>query len=61
MLTTPQHHADMLLRQWQALHSLPPEERIERLFLDFFAPPPPSDLEYEITLRQITETMMEAA
>lgn len=54
---TSQQSADLMLQQWQALRALPPEERIEKLFTDFFAPPPPSDLLYEITLRDVTEAM----
>jgi hypothetical protein len=57
---TPQQHADLALRQWQGLRSLPPDERIEILMRDFFAPPPASDLEYEITLRNVAMEMESA-
>lgn len=57
---TPQMSADAALQQWQALRSLPPDERIEVLMAEFFAPPPESDLLYEITLRNVA-TEMESA
>jgi hypothetical protein len=57
MSLNSQQEADFLLRQWQSLRSLPPPERIERLFLDFFAPPLASDFEYEITLRNVAMEM----
>jgi hypothetical protein len=57
---TNQQQADVLLRVWQEHRALPPDERIEALMADFFAPPPASDLEYEITLRNVS-TEMESA
>ena len=59
-MVTPQQSADLALQQWQSLRALPPEDRIEALMADFFAPPPPSDCEYEITLRNIMEIMANA-
>ncbi len=56
-MVIPQQSADIALRQWQSLRSLPPEDRIEALMADFFAPPPPSEFEYELTLRNISEVM----
>lgn len=56
-MVTPQQHADAALARWQSLRSLPPDERIEVLMAEFFQPPPVSDLEYEITLRNITMEM----
>jgi hypothetical protein len=54
---TNQQTADAILQQWQSLRALPPDERIEALFFDFFAPPPASDMEYEITLRNVAMEM----
>ncbi len=59
-MVTPQESADLALRQWQSLRSLPPEDRIDALMANFFAPPPASDFEYEITLRNISEIMADA-
>lgn len=59
-MVTPQQTADLALQQWQSLRSLPPEDRIDALMANFFAPPPPSDFEYELTLRYISEIMSHA-
>jgi hypothetical protein len=44
-----------------ALHQinagLTPDQRIEALMRDFFAPPPASDFEYETTLRDVAIAM----
>jgi len=57
-----QHHANIALREWQRLKPAYPEpiDRIQALVSDFFAPLPPSDIEYEITLRDISEIMAHA-
>ncbi len=52
-----QQQADILLRQWQSLRALPPEDRIEALFLDFFSPLPPCEVEYEAMLVRVREEM----
>jgi hypothetical protein len=54
-----QQSANLALSQWQALRSagLTPQQRIEQLFADFFAPIPPSDIEYQATLNRIAEEM----
>jgi hypothetical protein len=54
---TPQQNANVALVIWQQLRAegLTPEQRIERLMADFFAPVPPSDVEYEATLRNVAE------
>jgi hypothetical protein len=54
---TNQQFADTALAQWQELRALPADERIEVLFNQFFAPPPPSDLEYQILLNRVHEEM----
>ena len=54
-----QQKADLLLAQWQSLRSLPPDERIERLFLDFFAPLDMTDVEFEAVLREVGAAMRE--
>lgn len=54
---TPQMSADIALQQWQALRSLPPDERIEILMADFFAPLQPCDVEYEANMRRVYEEM----
>lgn len=58
---TSQEEASLLLQQWQALRSLPPDERIEILMADFFAPPPESDLLYELTLQCVSAEMEEVS
>jgi hypothetical protein len=57
---TSQMNADIALQQWQSLRALPPDERIEVLMAEFFSPPIASDLEYEITLRNIAMEMESA-
>jgi hypothetical protein len=59
---TNQQTADLALAQWQALRNagLAPEQRIERLMSDFFAPIPPGDAEYDVTLNSIAEIMAAA-
>src|SRR5579862_6239933 len=54
-----QQKADLLLAQWQSLRSLSPDERIERLFLDFFAPLDMTDVEFEAVLREVGLAMRE--
>ena len=56
---TAQDEATKLLEQWQALRrlGLAPEERLERLMGEFFAPPFPTDAEYEATLRNVAEAI----
>lgn len=56
-MTTRQQEADIALRIWQQHRALPPDERIEVLMAEFFRPPPPSDLEYEIVLRDVAAEM----
>jgi hypothetical protein len=57
MSLNSQQEADLLLQQWQSLRSMPPDERIELLFLDFFLPPPESDFLYELTMRCVQSAM----
>ena len=45
------------LQAWQQLRALPPDERIEALFASFFLPPSETDLEFEVTLRNVSEVM----
>jgi hypothetical protein len=54
-----QQSANLELAKWQALRNagLTPEQRMERLMSDFFAPMPPSDIEYQATLNRIAEEM----
>jgi hypothetical protein len=54
-----QQSANLELAQWQSLRNagLTPEQRIEALFADFFAPIPPSEIEYQATLNRIAEEM----
>lgn len=59
-MVTPQQSADLALQQWQALRALPPDQRIDALMADFFAPPAETDLEYEITMRNVTVEMAHA-
>lgn len=54
---TSQQHADILLRRWQALRPLAPEERIQRLIDDFFSPLPPTEIEFDLTLDRVREEM----
>lgn len=54
---TPQMQANTALQQWQSLRALPPDERIEILMAEFFSPPLATDLEYEITLRNVAMEM----
>lgn len=55
---TNQHKADAALQQWQSLRALPPDERIEVLMAEFFAPSiQPCDVEYEATLRNVAMEM----
>lgn len=54
---TPQMHADEALQAWQAMRALPPEERIERLFLEFFFPPIESDVRYQDQLNAVMAAM----
>lgn len=54
---TNQQQADAALQQWQALRSLPPDERIEVLMAEFFAPLQPCDVEYEANMRRVYEEM----
>lgn len=57
MTLSSQQEADCLLGIWQRSRELPPEQRLEKLFLDFFSPPLASDMEYEITLRNVAMEM----
>lgn len=59
MSLSPQQYADAALQRWQELRGLPPEERIEILFQDFFSPPIALDCEYEATLRRVSDAIME--
>jgi hypothetical protein len=54
---TNQQTADALLQIWQQHRALPPEDRIEALMASFFIPPSETDLEFEITLRNVAEAM----
>lgn len=54
---TNQQEADCLLGIWQRSRDLPPEQRLEKLFLDFFSPVPPGDVEYAAILRNVAIEM----
>jgi hypothetical protein len=58
-MPTSQQTADEAVIQWQSLRSegLSPGERLEVLMRDFFAPVPPGDIEYDLTLRDVAEQM----
>jgi hypothetical protein len=57
MMPTNQQTADHLLSIWQASRELPPEERLEILMQNFFAPIPPCDVEYAAQLAAVSEAM----
>jgi hypothetical protein len=61
-MASSQQTADEALALWQSLRAagLTPDQRLEVLMRDFFAPPSPVDAEYEITLRYVA-AVMEAA
>jgi hypothetical protein len=56
---TSQQSADAALQKWQELRNagLTDEQRIERMFAEFFAPPPTSSIEFDITMRKVHEEM----
>jgi hypothetical protein len=54
---TSQQSADLALAQWQALRALPPDARIESLMASYFLPPSETDLEYDLTMKRVTEEM----
>jgi hypothetical protein len=58
-MPSSQQTANEALIHWQALRAegLTPAERLEVLMRDFFSPPSPSDLQYEITLRDVAFEM----
>lgn len=56
-MTTAQQHADALLAQWQSLRKLPPEDRIELLFVRFFAPLSLEDIEFDAVMREVHEVI----
>jgi hypothetical protein len=58
-MVTRQQHADAALQHWQDLRARfpDPEDRIEALMIDFFRDPIASAVEYEATLRQVSEEM----
>jgi hypothetical protein len=57
---TSQQTADALLQIWQQHRALPPEQRIEALMASFFLPPSETDLEFEVTLRNVATEMADA-
>jgi hypothetical protein len=61
-MTTRQQHADAALQHWQDLRErFPnPEDRIDQLMRDFFRHPVASAVEYDATLRQVSEAMEDA-
>lgn len=54
--------ANEALARWQSLRTegLSPADRLEVLMRDFFEPPNPSDILYELTLRDIAAEMAAA-
>jgi hypothetical protein len=58
-MATNQQNADAALQHWQDLRArFPnPEERIEQLMFEFFRHPVASAVEYDATLRQVSEAM----
>jgi hypothetical protein len=61
-MSSAQQTANEALARWQALRAagLTPDQRLEVLMADFFAPPSPTMAEYEITQRYVA-AIMEAA
>jgi hypothetical protein len=57
---TSQQTADRDLAIWQAHRALTPRERMEMLFFDFILPPAVSAVEYDATLRRVSEEMSDA-
>lgn len=57
-----QQTASEALARWQSLRAegLTPADRLEVLMRDFFEPPSPTDLQYEITLRDVAAEMAAA-
>jgi hypothetical protein len=62
-MTTRQQHADAALQHWQDLRArFPnPEDRIDQLMRDFFRHPIASAVEYDATLRQVSEAMSDVS
>jgi hypothetical protein len=60
-MVTRQQHADAALQHWQDLRArFPnPEDRIDQLMRDFFRHPVASAVEYDATLRRVSEEMAE--
>ena len=58
-MVTRQQHADAALQHWQDLRArFPnPHDRIEALVRDFFRHPVASAVEYDATLRRVSEEM----
>lgn len=61
-MPTSQQTANEALIYWQGLRNqgLSPVERLEVLMRDFFSPPAPEDIEYELTLRDVAFEMAAA-
>ena len=62
-MATPQQIASEALLRWQALRGagLSPDERLEVLMADFFAPPPVAcDVLYDATMREVAAIMESA-
>lgn len=57
---TAQQHADAALTRWQELRALEPADRMSILLLDFFREIPPSEAEYDATLRLVGMEMADA-
>ena len=59
VMLTSQQHADAALQHWQDLRARfpDPEERMDALMRDFFRHPVESAVEYDATLRRVSEEM----
>jgi hypothetical protein len=62
-MVTRQMHADAALQHYRDLRARFPDQndRIERLLIDFFRDPVASAVEYEATLRKVSEEMSDAS
>lgn len=58
-MVSSQQQANISLRKWQMYRDLTPNERLEKLLADFFAPPAETKAEYEITLTRVSEAVQE--
>lgn len=55
---TAQMQADAALQAWQTLRALPPEERLDRLMVEFFLIPFDLDIRYQDQLQAVAMEMV---